>query len=254
MKKKELIRLLKSNTPPQIDECKKEQSKKILCEAFSNIELLPKISYITLFKQQASFISPYLWGLQGGLSLLCIGIILTFDMKQDTLIITLLSSILPLLGTIGFSEITKSFSYNMWEMEQPCLFNLKEILLIKLLIFAVIDLVVLGILTALCWAKTGSNFVTTALYLFVPFVLSNVCYLYLLRFLRKSYSNFMHLACGLVISATIGTFSQMPEIYEQGLVWVWIIVLVIGIFAMGTELYIILKKIEKGENLCWNLR
>ena len=70
---------------------------------------------------QFKYISPLLWFSQ----LLAIGIcmLLISQISSDTdmtAILSAISFIVALLGVVGFPEVCKSFSYQMWELEQSC--------------------------------------------------------------------------------------------------------------------------------------
>lgn len=93
---------------------------------------------------QFKYISPLLWFSQ----LLVIGIcmLLISQISSDTdmtAILSAISFIVALLGVVGFPEVCKSFSYQMWELEQSCKYNLRQIIAIKLSIIGTIDLIII---------------------------------------------------------------------------------------------------------------
>lgn len=119
---------------------------------------------------QFKYISPLLWLSQ----LLAIGIcmLLISQISSDTDITSILSAIsfvVALLGVVGFPEVCKSFSYQMWELEQSCKYNLRQIVAIKLSIIGMIDLIIILAITLFTSLQTELPVWEMALYLFVPF-------------------------------------------------------------------------------------
>ena len=122
---------------------------------------------------QFKYISPLLWLSQ----LLAIGIcmLLISQISSDTdmtAILSAISFIVALLGVVGFPEVCKSFSYQMWELEQSCKYNLRQIVAIKLSIIGTIDLIIILAITLFTSLQTELPMWEMALYLFVPFNLA----------------------------------------------------------------------------------
>ena len=122
---------------------------------------------------QFRYISPLLWLSQ----LLAVGLcmLLIHRMGNDadmTAVLSAISFIVALLGVIGFPEVCKSFSCQMWELEQSCKYNLRQITAIRLSIIGTIDLIVLLTITLFTSLQTKLPAWEMALYLFVPFNLA----------------------------------------------------------------------------------
>ena len=96
---------------------------------------------------QFKYISPLLWSSQLLAIGLCMLLISQIGSDTDlTAILSAISFIVALLGVVGFPEVCKSFSYQMWELEQSCKYNLRQIAAIKLSIIGTIDqLIILAI-------------------------------------------------------------------------------------------------------------
>ena len=86
-----------------------------------------------------------------------------------TAILSAISFIVALLGVIGFPEICKSFSWQMWELEQSCKYNLRQITAIKLSIIGTADLIIILAITLFTSLQTNLPMWEMALYFFVPF-------------------------------------------------------------------------------------
>ena len=137
------------------------------------------------FVNQFKYISPFLWFSQLLAIGLCILLISQIGSDTDmTAILSAISFIVALLGVVGFPEICKSFSYQMWELEQSCKYNLRQIVAIKLSIIGTIDLMIILAITLFTSLQTNLPMWEMALYLFVPFNLA-LSHLFLLQALRE---------------------------------------------------------------------
>ena len=104
---------------------------------------------------QFKYISPILWFAQLLAFGLCVFIISRTNGDTDiTLVLSSISFIVAFIGIVGFPELCKSFSYQMWELEQSCKYNLRQIVAIKLSIIGMIDLVIVLIISVLTDRKS----------------------------------------------------------------------------------------------------
>lgn len=119
---------------------------------------------------QFRYISPLLWLSQLLAIGLCMLLIRQMGSGADrTAILSAISFIVALLGVIGFPEICKSFSWQMWELEQSCKYNLRQITAIKLSIIGAADLIIILAITLFTSLQTNLPMWEMALYFFVPF-------------------------------------------------------------------------------------
>lgn len=122
---------------------------------------------------QFKYISPLLWLSQLLAVGLCIFLISQINSSTDiTAVLSAISCIVALLGVVGFPEVCKSFSYQMWELEQSCKYNLRQLVAIKLTIIGTLDLLIILAITFFTCLQTELPMWEMALYLFVPFNLA----------------------------------------------------------------------------------
>ncbi len=122
---------------------------------------------------QFRYISPLLWFFQLLAIGLCMLLIQRIGNGADmTAVLSAISFIVAMLGIIGFPEVCKSFSCQMWELEQSCKYNLRQITAIRLSIIGTIELIVLLTITLFTSLRTKLPVWEMALYLFVPFNLA----------------------------------------------------------------------------------
>ena len=181
---------------------------------------------------QFKYISPLLWLSQ----LLAIGLcmLLISQIKNDTdmtAILSAISFIVALFGVVGFPEICKSFSYQMWELEQSCKYNLRQIVAIKLSIIGTIDLIIILAVTLFTSIQTKLPMWEMALYLFVPFNLACIVSFFITSLARNQRSAFPIFPAGFgfafLMLLCINRFSP----YQSISIPIWLI-LCFGTFAI----------------------
>ena len=181
---------------------------------------------------QFKYISPLLWFSQ----LLAIGLcmLLIGQIGSDTdmtAVLSAISFIVALLGVVGFPEVCKSFSYQMWELEQSCKYNLRQIVAIKLSIIGMIDLIIILAITLFTSLQTELPMWEMALYLFVPFNLACIVSFFVTSLARNKNSVFSIFPAGFgfafLMLLCINRFSP----YQSISIPIWLI-LCFGTFAI----------------------
>lgn len=181
---------------------------------------------------QFKYISPLLWLSQ----LLAIGIcmLLISQISSDTDITSILSAIsfvVALLGVVGFPEICKSFSYQMWELEQSCKYNLRQIVAIKLSIIGTIDLLIILAITLFTSLQTELPMWEMALYLFVPFNLACIVSFFVTSLARNKNSVFPIFPAGFGFAFLMLLWINRFSPYQSISIPIWLI-LCFGTFAI----------------------
>lgn len=157
-----------------------------------------------------------------------------------------------LMGLIGICELGKHVSYHMMELEQSCYFNLKQVWTINMILFGSVDILVLSCLSAVISRRTQMEFAAICVYLFVPFVLSNLCYLLLFTAVRCGGRRYWQLAAGAAMGVLSVVPSLVPRVYYITYLWVWILILAVGVVLLMAEFCTVNKRFTQGEVLCWN--
>ena len=181
---------------------------------------------------QFKYISPLLWFSQ----LLAIGIcmLLISQISSDTdmtAILSAISFIVALLGVVGFPEVCKSFSYQMWELEQSCKYNLRQIVAIKLSIIGTIDLIILLAIALFTSLQTELPMWEMALYLFVPFNLACIVSFFVTSLARNKNSVFPIFPAGFGFSFLMLLCINRFSPYQSISIPIWFI-LCFGTFAI----------------------
>lgn len=180
----EISVFLKSAEKPAIEEERKKKSLELLRLERKNMHFTLHRSYGKRVLEQAAYISPAAWVFQGIL-VLVLGMILNDPYIVKDGVLASLAVCAPIVGVIGFTEILRSYQRNMWELEQACRYNLRQLAGMRLLIFGIADFLAVAVVVA---GGISNGFQAEELLLFflIPQLLSDCVYLYLMaRFRRR---------------------------------------------------------------------
>ncbi len=172
----------KNAEQPDIDEERKRHTLELLRMERKRLHVRSRKPYVQRVLEQAAYLSPAAWLLQAAL-VLFIGWGFQVREKEETLLSLLLCA--PIIGIVGFTEIMRSYRQNMWELEQACRYNLRQLMGMRLLIFGIVDsLVACGV--AIMGIGAGIRTWELLFFFFIPQILSDCVYLYLMaRFRRR---------------------------------------------------------------------
>ena len=158
--------------------------------------LLSRSNYRMRLMTQIVYIPKALWLIQGILLILGLWVIMHAPRSGA---LTVLSVGAPMLGVTVFPVLLCSFSDGMWELEQSARYSLKEICIMRLLIFGVADTCILAVFLA-AMVRAGSSLSSYLYWVVVPFALSSSVYLYLIRTIRRTASGYIIVCAGAVLS------------------------------------------------------
>ena len=157
-----------------------------------------------------------------------------------------------LLGLAGISELGSHFSCRTAEIEQSCYLNLKQLWSIKMILFGGADILILSLFSGGIVWRTEMRFTQVCIYLLVPFLLSNLCYLLTLSAFRGGTGKYVRLGLALVMGLGAAAPSLYPASYKAQFLWVWALVLAAAVILLVLEIRGLLGKLTKGDILCWN--
>lgn len=188
---------------------------------------------------QFKYISPLLWLSQLLAIGICMLLISQISSNTDmTAILSAISFIVVLLGVVGFPEICKSFSYQMWELEQSCKYNLRQIVAIKLSIIGTIDLLIILAITLFTSIQTKLPMWEMALYLFVPFNLACIVSFFVTSLARNRSSVFPIFPAGFGIAFLMLLCINRFSLYQSVSIPIWVILY------LGTFIILIWKTVQ----------
>lgn len=178
---KEMEQLLKEQKKPVPDPKRVAACKERMMEEISHQVILPSRPLLVRMWESAGYISRWTWG---GLLFFCaVGVLMALhNSYQNTL--ALCSILAPLPGIFLVPELARSFSEGMWEMEQSCYYNLRELLLLKMIVLGLAFGVLLGLGAVMTRVESGS-FVDFELWICLPFLAVSSLSFFLLRKIRS---------------------------------------------------------------------
>lgn len=208
----------------------------------------PKASRFDFIKSQTGYIRKRVWVLS---ALLFIGTLMgLYFYKVSTSFVWVVSSVLPFISLVSMSEVLRSTTYNMDELEMSCKHNFIKVSLIRLEILGIANLVILISILLSFMGKTDFGFFRLGLYLITPFLLNCYGSLFAINYLKSREITYI---CG-GVTAFVSILNalltiQINNIYTEKYWPFWIMSFIILAVLNGKE---VAKLIKKMEELQWN--
>lgn len=219
-------------------------------ENFLNQFHYPKASRIDFIKSQIGYIRKGIWILS---VLLFIGtFIVLYYYEMPPCLVWIVSSTLPFISLASISEIVRSTTYNMEELEMSCKHNFLEVSLIRLGILGVANFTLLISILLLFIGKTNFGFLRLGLYLITPYLLNCYGSLFIINRLKSREITYI---CG-GVTAFVSILNslltiQINDIYTERYCLFWITLFIILTVLSTIE---VVKLIKKTEELQWSLQ
>lgn len=173
------------------------------------------------------------------------------DVDMDYMITTsmLLTGV---LGSFSVLQVGKVCFARIAELSETCFFNVRQMAAFDMVLSGIISLAALlaGILfTGLQWKI---SLLQIGLYLLVPFVFTQCCCLAVLLTEMGRRNPVMLLAVGIFLSVFFSLLASNPVLYEESMLFLWVIALLIGAVLLGIQIKVLFTAISKGEIVCTN--
>ncbi len=207
----------------------------------------PRISMLQFIMTQAAYLRK--WALFLSILLLFPAFIGAYCIDQNTL--WTVSALMPFLGLLVVAEGTRSTMYGMDEFEMSTRFSLKSIVLARMSVLGLLDFLILCCAIPLCYSSSNISILQTALYLFVPYLLTVNINLWITRHFRSKEVIYAYLSITVLVSVSNAGLHLMADfVYQLPFVKWWLILSALLAGAMIYEIYITIKQTEE---LSWNL-
>lgn len=194
MKDKELKEILRSGRKPEIDSARKEDTIRRVLAAGGNLRGMPRISIWQRMYNMAGYITPWMWILQAAIVLVCAySLVLNGRGMMSTI-----AAVVPLIGCIGCVEIQKAYACGMQELESVCRYDVRQVILLKMLLIGGADIIMTLFLLVFC-AQYGVALPQAVLCTLVPFLLSCAMYFAILLRTDRRVSNVGLIAAGILL-------------------------------------------------------
>ena len=214
-------------------------------------------TWARLLREQIAYLSPSYWAVQGIFA--AMALVLCFLARRGLeagnvswLDFVALGSVVAAgMGIGAITELSRSISCHMAELEQTCYFNLGQLWAMKMVVFGCGDLCVLAILSIGLPGQERVGAAALGLYFLVPFVLSNICYLFLLTAGRQPGGRWKQSVAAVFLAGLAVMPAAFPEAYSRAALPVWLAVLAGGLVLLAVEIRGMYRKLtEGGEILC----
>ncbi len=211
----------------------------------------PKTSSFDFTCSQVGYIRKRVWVFS---SLILISILVTQTFLVDSNFfdgVWFISSVLPFVSLLSITEIARSTSFNMEELELSCKHSLSNIILTRLGVLGVFNFAILGIILFFLSLQTQTAIIKLGVYILVPFLLTTVLSLFTLNYLKCRETTYI---CGgisvfvSVINSVI--IANICIIYADKFFYLWVISFSLLLITTASQ---IIKLLKKTEELNWNL-
>ena len=178
--------------------------------------------------------------------LLCLYGFITTVILKDNDGYLLLVPLAPIVVLLGTHELSRSYLYNMTELELPSRFSLAQILLARFVIVTVTDTLSLTAMLITTAMRTQYTVCSLIIYGLVPSFLAAAGSLFLLNRNRNTNASYYMSAYCVSLSALGAVSIEIwPTWYDSAAIMMWLLILIISAGFWGVELYKMLKDSTK---------
>lgn len=195
----------------------------------------PSATAFQFFLSQLRYIRKRFWCLS--FLLLAVMAVFFVQFQQGKEVVGILSAALPLLTLLGITEISKSVSFNMGELEASCKYNLGRITLIRLSAIGTLHFLILLLSLLLFKGQTQYGILRYALYAAGPFLLSSYLSVWITNHLKTKDALYICNGVTIFISFSVYVTSLKDAfIYHDSYAFAWGIAFVIIAALLAKEL------------------
>lgn len=207
----------------------------------------PKTTNLEFCLSQIGYIRKRFWCLSI-LLLICM-VVISLSLKRGKEIVGVLSAVLPLLTLTAITEISKSVSFNMTELEISCKYNLGKITLIKLSTIGMFHLVILFLSLIIFKDSSQYGIFRYCLYAVTPFLLSSYLSFWVTNHIKSK--DALYVCSGITTFISIAVFamnSNFTVIYARNNTLLWSMAFIMSTVLLIKEIYFLLTE----RNGQWN--
>lgn len=168
-------------------------------------------------------------------------------------LLTILMITIPLVVLVGAREISKSRTYDMWEIEQSCRCQLAKITASRMAIVGFVDLFLITDVLAITNFYCRRSMIEIILYGMVPFNLSCICYLFTMMKNKREGSSYHLIVCMICLSAVFSIALRQEFLFESSMLWVWAISYLFSLARLGKTIQKYLGNIKMIGESAWSL-
>lgn len=170
-------------------DCSAAEKTATLLSENINLKHKNRITFFRRFKNVISYISPLFWCIQAVFLLIFIFI----DYEKFSIL-----PVIPIVAVAALCEILKSAYFEMWELERTCKYDLRRLLITKLLITGTMDFILVIIAVIF-----GGSEIYGLLHSACIYVLTCVLCLTAFKFFRNKSLVYIFSVIGIILSLTV---------------------------------------------------
>lgn len=168
--------------------------------------------------------------------------------------LTVLAVIIPVIVLLGVREISKSSTYDMWEIEQSSRCQLVTIVACRMLIIGLIDLFcITGILFTMNYYYQQSV-IEIILYSMVPFNIACTCYLFTIMQNERGQLSYHLITCMVCLATVFSIILKQEVLFKTSMLWCWGIFYLVSVIFLGKAVQKYLAHEKMIGELTWNLQ
>lgn len=203
----------------------------------------PKITYREFLLEQLLFIRKRIWF--ASVLLVWIGWFIAQYQQTDEMKIWSISALLPFMAMLTITELCRSASCYMAELEGSCRFSLPQLSIARLSILGAVSFVVLLLLLVFLRQASAYSLLQTVFYIMVPYLAACAVCLWLLNRVRGANGIYAcGAAAGLVSAMGVILGSNAETLYSAGNLNGWATVFAVGLILTGFQIYKFVKQME----------
>lgn len=209
-------------------------------------------SYFELFLSTFRFIHVHTWIIQLFIFLSGITMALNFkNLQPISEIMLCITGVIFISALFFLDELFKSFTTGMWELEQTFKYDLRQHIMMKLLIFGIIDMVIVILLSLMTKSIVALPLYQILVYVLVPYNIVCIILFSLITIWRKQLHNYFLWCISGSICVAVILIANIFKIYEIRMLY-WGIAYFITTTILGIILYSQTKIIKWEVASVWN--
>lgn len=237
---------LKKYRIPEPDMEKKEQTKMLL----KKTDITFHMTDTQFILGQMGFIRRRVWiGQFAILAIICM-VLRTYVMTNtmDYMVLPMFSALTPLLLVFNIEEFARISYRSMLEIEMAAKYSLRKLMLSRLCILGITDLVVLTVFIFLLNMYSGNSLYLIVMYSLIPFNITIIGLLHLLKYQSKGRYDYMALAYTLIVCVVFISVAQTrPVLYSGAYENMWMLVFLLSFGILIKKLLSVWKDAEDCE-------
>lgn len=207
---------------------------------------LNRHSLFDLIRSSLQFTRLHTWLFQFALLILT-NILITNVIHDESFVFIIQSlTVIVIFSVIFFiDEVFRSFTSGMWELEQTLKYDLRQHIIIKLLIFGLADLLLIVCLAFISQGVLAISFLKIILYLLVPFNISCIVLFSLFTVWRNTLSSVVFWISSGIVLVSVLFITNFFNVYELNLKY-WVAGYILSILVL---MFIVMEnlKVKKWE-------